>query len=257
MMCYKWHAYEDGIVSSICKLGDQSSWKFAEPCASSQSWVVFSSVIHSIKHLFLYSPFTNEVIRFPELKTGFLLYIIIHISIYRLFSFSLSLYIVNISDMASFSLNPSSPDCTIITFFIGDVAYANEYFCCMFLFGKQEWEVLWDTYLFLVAAFNGDILLSCCRLVSSPCGFRRFDLSEKKRVLVGDEMMERQVIFRGYKNYFYDNFTIPRSVSFNCNDAPGPPKDYEWTVEYDLRMVWIQPPLQRIWRASDVLQSGA
>ncbi|KAH7569383.1 hypothetical protein JRO89_XS06G0153100 [Xanthoceras sorbifolium] len=66
-----------------------------------------------------------------------------------------------------------------------------------------------ETYLFLVAAFNGDILLSCCRLVSSPCGFRRFDLSEKKRVLVGDEMMERQ------------------------------------------------PPLQRIWRASDLLQSGA
>ncbi|KAH7572022.1 hypothetical protein ACOSP7_015007 [Xanthoceras sorbifolium] len=327
LMSYRWHATDDGRVDSICKLADPFEQKCytveeatkgadqrgifvgAEPCASSHGWVLLSKATSGVKHLFLYSPFTDEVIRFPELVTGF-------------------------KDKASFSLNPTSSDCVVIAlsiqehekleiktchpgdeswksfefsgeyYFICDVGYADGSFYVTFSNGKlgafnikqQEWKLLWDlrsepspnspppvhedTYIYLVAAFNGDIILSCCRSVCLPCASYRFDLSKGKRVIVEREAMEKQVIFRGCTsfsafsvpaegnaresagkiNYFYYNTNTPWSIYCNCIDSrryQRPCKGYEWMEKDDLRRIWIQPPFQRIMRASDLLQSGS
>ncbi|KAK3222804.1 hypothetical protein Dsin_009829 [Dipteronia sinensis] len=256
-----------------------------------------------MNHLFLYSPFTNEVIRFPGLERGF-------------------------NDKASFYLNPASAYCMVISlsvpkvgkleistcqsgdeswktfgfcgdyYCICDVGYINESFYCSFTNGKlgafnikqQEWKVLWnlqsepsppitDSYRYLAVAFNGDLIMGCCNRGCLSCASWRFDLSERKWVAVENEITEKQVIFRGRTfsssfsipaegnasesagkiNYFDYDYGIPWSISFNCVDIPRiwrRSPDYVWMEDDNLRKIWIQPPSQRILRASNLLQSG-
>lgn len=112
LMFYDWQATHDGRVRSVCKLGNPSVWRTflveeatspaaaedrdilvgAKPCASRYGWVLFTEVIEEsclccCTLVFLYSPFTNEIVRLPELGMG--------------------------NCKASFSLSPSSPDCVV------------------------------------------------------------------------------------------------------------------------------------------------
>ncbi|KAK0572990.1 hypothetical protein LWI29_001479 [Acer saccharum] len=319
LMFYNWDkcrgCRDENHGNSICKLADPFVQKrftveeatkgterdfffYAEPCASSHGWVLFSRVICEMKHLFLYSPFTNEVIRFPGLEIGF-------------------------SDMASFYLNPASSDFTVIAFsilvagkleigtchpgdeswkkfefcgdydFICDVGYADESFYCSLSNGKlgafnikqQEWKLLWNLQselspLVYLYAFNGDLIMGLgdCNPRSLPCALWRFDLLERKWVVVENEIIEKMVIFRdrtsslsfsvpaegnaresaGKIHYLFCKRGTPWSRSFNCVGSSWiESPNYEWMEADSLTRIWIQPPLQRIFRASDLLQSGS
>ncbi|TXG66211.1 hypothetical protein EZV62_007486 [Acer yangbiense] len=224
---------------SICKLCDPSAKRIFTvkqtqiarnrdlvPHQSRHGWVLFSKGFFGlvIKHLFLYSPFTNQVIELPKLN--------------------------KIYSKASFSLSPTCPDCMVIalripktgeleikawqpgyetwkTFkfsgeydIISQVAYAGESFYCVFSDLKrnvkkigafntkhQEWQEFSGSIevnnepnrVYLSVAINGDLLLVTTLAQSGRIsGFQRFHLSNKKWFVVeNDTIMEKQVTFIG------------------------------------------------------------
>ncbi|KAK4842125.1 hypothetical protein QYF36_016166 [Acer negundo] len=220
------HLYKKRFtVEEATKGTERDFFFYAVPCASSHGWVLFSTVIGEMKHLFLYRPFTNEVIRFPGLEMGF-------------------------SNNASFYLNPTSSDCM-----------ADESFYCSLSNGKlgafnikqQEWKLLWNlqselsplvnnSYMF---AFNGDLIWVVA-------------IGATYHVLYGVPAEGNAREFAGKIYNLFCNRGTPWSRSLNCVDSSWSESPYYVWMEVDsLTRIWIQPPLQRIFRASDLLQSGS
>ncbi|TXG56671.1 hypothetical protein EZV62_017984 [Acer yangbiense] len=91
--------------------------------------------------------------------------------------------------------------------FICDVGYADESFYCSLSNGKlgafnikqQEWKLLWNLQselspLVYLYAFNGDLIMGLgdCNPRSLPCALWRFDLLERKWVVVENEIIEKK-----------------------------------------------------------------
>ncbi|KAK3230655.1 hypothetical protein Dsin_002536 [Dipteronia sinensis] len=232
-LCFDWNKKSEGGTCKLCDPYARTSYIVKDPTerhlfldaqlhTSRCGWLLFSK--HNI--FFLYSPFTNQIIKFPE-------------------SESLS------SSKATFSLNPTSPDFMVInlsaqpgklnikTCYIGDksckifefrgeeyeencisnLAYAGgEFFYCLLCYTKLgafnikqlEWKVfpgqLPAEPCSLCVALNGDIVIPCLMpydyyssngFLQLQWQFWRFDSSEEKWIN-GDEMMEKQVIFSGF-----------------------------------------------------------
>ncbi|KAK0576282.1 hypothetical protein LWI29_014879 [Acer saccharum] len=274
-LCFDWNKKSDGGTCKLCDPSAQTSYIVKEPTerhlfhdsqlhASRCGWLLFSK--HNI--FFLYSPFTNQIIKFPE-------------------SESLS------SSMATFSLNPTSPDCMIFEFrgeeykenCVSRVAYAGgEFFYCLLGYTKlgafnikqQEWKVfpgqLPANPFTLCVALNGDIVIPCLIPYYSSNGllqlqwrFWRFDSSEEKWVN-GDEMMEKQVIFVG-RNSLASRTAFSVPAAGNAAEFAGkllyfnfhyitcgyrkfmfdymsrrPSEDYQWMEDDKLEKIWIHPP---------------
>ncbi|KAK4859997.1 hypothetical protein QYF36_015649 [Acer negundo] len=199
-LCFDWNKKSDGGTCKLCDPSAQTCYIVKEPIerhifhdsqlhASRCGWLLFSK--RNI--FFLYSPFTNQIIKFPE-------------------SESLS------SSMATFSLNPTSPDCMVIAFSAQtgklDIKTCGEFFYCLLGYTKlgafnikqQEWKVfpgqLPAKPFTLCVALNGDIVISCLipyygyyssnGLLQLQWRFWRFDSSKEKWVN-GDEMMENKL----------------------------------------------------------------
>ncbi|KAI9187017.1 hypothetical protein LWI28_023444 [Acer negundo] len=253
----------------------------AVPCTSRQGWVLFSEVLDFNSRLFfLYNPFTNEVIELPILEKR-----------YRKATFSLS---VNSSDCIIIAFWIQKQYLYIKTCRPGDeswetfrssgeyisdsimkLAYASEFFYCVFSDGKmgafnikqQSWKVLshqlpmrFYVDLTLFDAFNGDLLLSIRH--GDGWKFWRFHLLETKWVVVEDEFIKKQVIFRAG----HTSLAIPavgnakkyagRMLSMRWFDYGLAAEDYRNWGRDRLQKIWIQPPFQRTWRACDLLNSN-
>ncbi|TXG65630.1 hypothetical protein EZV62_006905 [Acer yangbiense] len=284
ILCYYWNRKSHNF---ICKLGDPSTqrnyivkeatmvqkrfFRGAVPCTSRQGWVLFSEVLDFNSRLFfLYNPFTNEVIELPILEKR-----------YREATFSLS---VNSSDciviafwiqkqeyLSSKTCRPGDESWKTFRYsgeYIPDsilkLAYAGEFFYCVFSDGKmgafnikqQSWKVLshqlpmrfYDD-LTLFDAFNGDLLLS----IRHGYGWKfwRFHLLETKWVVVEDEFIKKQVIFRGG----HMSLAIPavgnakkyagRMLSIEWFDYGLADEDYRNWGWDKLQKIMIQPPFQR------------
>ncbi|KAK0601775.1 hypothetical protein LWI29_027314 [Acer saccharum] len=182
--------------------------------ASRYGWVLFSNY-GWVRQYILYSPFTNEVIKFPKLIEDYV-------------------------SVATFSHSPGSPNCMVILFSIqytkisiktcqlgdkswkifefegddfGQVACVGDFVYFFYFVGywklvafniKQQ-ELLQvssgilpmntDPFNSLVVAFNGDILLRSLSSDETRSQYWRLDLSEDKWVVVEDEIMKKHVIF--------------------------------------------------------------
>ncbi|KAK2640545.1 hypothetical protein Ddye_028340 [Dipteronia dyeriana] len=226
---------------------------------SRYGWVLFSEMIHDTisMNFFFYNPFSNEIIELPRMEKA---------TFYR---------------ESTFSLSPSSPGCTVISFSIlrdgklgiatcrpgdlswkmlefqgdykynsiRDVAYADESFYCTFVEGKmgafnikqQEWKVR-------IVAFDGDLLLYWgTNLIDDAihtCW--RFDLSEKKWI----ESKKKQVIFEKGTSFSVPALKNAKECEgdyFSAGSSYRTKPNYKWMLEGDthfLRRIWIQSPFQ-------------
>ncbi|KAK0602284.1 hypothetical protein LWI29_032002 [Acer saccharum] len=202
-------------------------------CASRYGWVLFSNDLDDYdndltidyEQYILYSPFTNEVIKFPKL-------------------------IEDYTSKATFSHSPGSPNCMVIVFSaenrkisiktcqpgdkswkifetkgdkVGQVACVDDFVYCLYsdddwklsAFSIKQQELLQvssgilpmntdPSQYSLLVAFNGDILLQSLASDKTRSQYWRLDLSEDKWVVVEDEIMKKHVIFEGCTS-----FTIP------------------------------------------------
>ncbi|TXG65623.1 hypothetical protein EZV62_006898 [Acer yangbiense] len=253
--------------AAIMKNRDFSYFTDVVACDSRYGWVLFSENSYGID-FFFYKPFSNKVIELPRMERA-------------------TLY-----TKSTFSLSPSSPGCTVISFFIlrdgklgiatcqpadeswkmfeflgdykynsiRDVAYADESFYCTFVGGKmgafnikqQEWKVLieslqgsGDSYLDLVVAFDGDLLLYWGDAIHTCCW--RFDLSEKKWI----ESKKKQVIFEKCTSFSVPALKNTKECEgdyYSAGSSYRTKPNYKWTLEDDnthfLKRIWIQPPFQ-------------
>ncbi|KAK2640338.1 hypothetical protein Ddye_028133 [Dipteronia dyeriana] len=292
----------------LCDPNKQTSYNIVKECperhlfldaklhASRCGWLLFSKHIYARKIIFFfYNPFTNQIIKFPELKDRDRR---------------------QLSSMACFSLDPTSPDCMVIALstqlkklniktccvgdkswkifkfenvghFILDVAYGGEFFYCLFSgnlgtfnIKQHEWKVFpvrLPSYTdYLCAALNGDVIIPyLLPLYSSDNDdsnfnslwrFLRFDSLEEKFFDEDYEMMEKQVMFLGYKKLLASptSFLVP--AAGNARESAGkvfqslgrfggitcfsmlsafprrPSKVYDWMEDDKLQEIWIHPP---------------
>ncbi|KAK2636007.1 hypothetical protein Ddye_030799 [Dipteronia dyeriana] len=113
------------------------------------------------------------------------------------------------------------------------VGYADESFCCSLSNGmlgafnikQQEWKLLWnlqselsplvnDSYVFVL---NGDHIVGGSNPSSLPYPLWRLDLLERKLVVVENEIIEKQVIFRGRASSL--SFSVP--AEGNARESAG------------------------------------
>ncbi|KAK0599937.1 hypothetical protein LWI29_009995 [Acer saccharum] len=321
VMCFNWDKKSDDGGNTfnfkLCDPNKQTSYNIvkehperhlfldAKLHASRCGWLLFSKHIYDHNIIFFfYSPFKNQIIKFPELED--------------------SDHHDQINSKASFSLDPTSPDCMVVALsttqleklniktccvgdkswkifefefnrdyvgnFIWDVAYAGEYFYCLFSdkrlgafnIKQQEWKVfpvqLPTRCDSLCVALNGDVTIAYLLPTSSNFNlqwrFCRFDSLEEKLINEDYEVMEKQVMFLGCKNYpgrknylgSPTSFLVPaagnaresagkvfifgcytRHISscfmFNISFSREPSKFYDWIFEGDkLPKIWIHPP---------------
>ncbi|KAK8494106.1 hypothetical protein V6N13_122208 [Hibiscus sabdariffa] len=191
----------------------------AKPCASLYGWVLFK-VCHVIERnklsLFLYCPFTTEVIKLP------------HLGEHPLFQ------------VATFALNATSPKCTIFllwkkygTIYIKlctagdctwetfafhgfdrldrpvDAAYTNGVFYCVFEGGQlgafnvelKEWTILVDHQLPTISLLDAKLIVSDAdvRLLTHRLSFLKLDFS--KMVWVYENDLNNHVLFIGCTSF--------------------------------------------------------
>ncbi|TXG65627.1 hypothetical protein EZV62_006902 [Acer yangbiense] len=254
----------------------------AVACASRHGWVLFekklddpdNTLTNFYYQYFLYSPFTDEVIKFPKLKMGH-------------------------SRKATLFQSPSSPGrdfvyCVLTERELGLRPKDDKCRIKMGAFNikQQDWKVfsgflpdknnLW--YHCLSITFKGDILVQINNS-NRRMQFWRFDLSEEKWVDVDDEIIKKQVIFTTACTSYpegYTSFTVPAvrdarqyagmvfsldanyfryPYNFTCYPFDHIPdshrdseshqwvnEDYKWVKEDCklFKMFWIQHPFQRI-----------
>ncbi|KAL5768457.1 hypothetical protein ACOSP7_015004 [Xanthoceras sorbifolium] len=283
----------------------------ANICASRCGWVLLSNLIFVPSHLpcyynkiyFLYSPFTNKIIEFPLLESDetrkatfssnpdspddcsiialsiqggnlFIKTCNLGSKLWKTFEFN------NVTN--KYSIYDDVDDV--------DVVYAGGFFYYFFNDGKmvafnikqQEWKLLtvelpvtvspYSHTIGLFVSFNGDVILRSQNL-HYRWGFWRFDLLEKKWVDVGDEIIEKQVIFLGSIGFDTcpSSFSVPAlgnarefagNTDFSCCysifNIMRHSKYYKW-LEDDKRRkkIWIRPPFPNPLRASHLLQSSS
>ncbi|KAK8648935.1 hypothetical protein V6N13_129677 [Hibiscus sabdariffa] len=238
----------------------------AVPLASEYGWILFRN---DLKHdskvepppppmLFLYSPFTTEIIKLPELK-----------------------------EVASFSLNATSPKCVIFLLGLdssghkinvslcspGDhswrtfefnsgigpgeascargVVYANGVFYCLFLQGQ-------------LGVFN--VELEEWSILSTTIFFRRFDFSEMRWVYQSN--LNNHALFIGCFSFAVPtveetselaNTIVSLDKFFEAVSCYGGTRESELhhkCLEATERAItWIQLPLGGIWRANDLVNA--
>ncbi|KAL4363022.1 hypothetical protein GQ457_04G023870 [Hibiscus cannabinus] len=310
MKHFYWRPTDNGQIFCLCTLCDPLSGEyvterslreeefpfpfFAYPCASACGWVLFSTrnIEQAQTSLFLYSLFTREVIKLPELRES------------------------NRFQVATFSLNATSPKCAIFalclgpygsriiyvqTCFLGDrswktlqfngfnclnhaksAVYANGVFYCVFIGGQlcafnvelQEWTVLisrWPYEFDLsdanLIASDGDLWLldqtdlECLKLF-------KFDRLEMRWVY--ENNLNNRVLFAGCTSFFVPavgEISRLANTIFCCGQIPYSARCYGSTSPRCTRSrlsrkcveatkfskTWIELPLGGVWRAKDLI----
>ncbi|KAL4271840.1 hypothetical protein GQ457_13G008290 [Hibiscus cannabinus] len=270
----------------------------AVPLASEYGWILFRN---DLKHdskvepppmLFLYSPFTTEIIKLPEFKER------------------------PMFQVASFSLNATSPKCVIFLLGLdssghkihvslcspGDdswrtfefnsgigpgeascargVVYANGVFYCLFLQGQlgvfnvelEEWSILCGSFpppsfsvginLFMVDA---DIWVFDDQYY---VGLYRFDFSEMRWVY--ENKLNNHALFIGCSSFAVPtveetselaNTIVSLDKFFEAVSCYGGTREYWSKLHHkcleatERAITWIQLPLGGIWRAKDLVNA--
>ncbi|KAE8669367.1 hypothetical protein F3Y22_tig00112249pilonHSYRG00367 [Hibiscus syriacus] len=304
-MKFCWRIAASSLVRGECRLLDPFSREYlveeerriecgvfldAIPCASSYGWVLFKvfDFIEEKESLFLYSPFTTEVIKLPHLgePPTFL--------------------------VATFALNATSPKCTIFllwskygkiyiklcsagdcswkTFeFDGfdwpnpavDAAYANGVFYCVFRGGQlgafdvehTEWTILVDHRLPVNSLAGAKLIVSDADLLllSDSTSLELLKLDFSKMAWVNENDLNNRVLFVGCTCFsvpavgetsqlantiFASGTWLHPKVRFCGSTSPSWSELHRKYVEAaEYNRTWIELPLGGIWRADDLIRA--
>ncbi|KAK8648934.1 hypothetical protein V6N13_129676 [Hibiscus sabdariffa] len=261
---------------------------------SAYGWILFQKPqdwglkVKPSTMLFLYSPFTTEIIKLPELKQ--------HLT----------------PHVATFSLNATSPKCVIFLFAsdsqshktyvnlcspgdhswrtfeftgVGDnsvlsAVHVNGVFYCVFAGGRlvgfnvqlQEWTILADpspsvhfSLRLKLIVIDGDVWVfdqACLKLY-------RFDFSEMRWVHVKE--LEKHALFMGRSSFSvpavgetsdlantifcYDCGSTCLCYGSTCLGHKESPLYLKCVELTKCAMAWIQPPLDGLWTANDLINA--
>ncbi|GMI69190.1 hypothetical protein HRI_000588300 [Hibiscus trionum] len=280
------YVVEEGSRGIECRV-----FRDAKPCASLYGWVLFK-VCHSIEKeitsLFLYSPFTTEVIKLPHLGEP------------------------PMFQVATFALNVSSPKCTIFllwnkygTIYIKlcsagdcswktftfdgfdrpnvavDAAYTNGVFYCVFDKGQlgafnvelKEWTILVHHRPPGISFLDAKLIVSDAdlRLLSHCSSLKLLKLDFSKMDWVYENDLNNHVLFIGCTSFsapavgetsqlantiFASQTWLHPEVRFSGSTSPSRSRLYRNCVEAaECNMTWVAFPLGGIWRADDLIHA--
>ncbi|KAK8508260.1 hypothetical protein V6N13_055705 [Hibiscus sabdariffa] len=261
----------------------------AKPYASLYGWVLFevcNTIERHTTSLFLYSPFTTEVIKLPHLGEP------------------------SMFQVATFALNATSPKCTIFllwkkyrTIYINlcsagdcswktfvfdgfdrpdrpvDAAYTNGVFYCVFEGGQlgafnvelKEWTILVDHRLATISLLDAKLIVSDANLQLLTHTLSLLVLDFSKMVWVYENDLNNHVLFIGCTSFsapavgeasqlantiFASDTWLHPEVRFYGSTCPSRSRLYRKCVKAaKCNMTWIEFPLGGIWRADDLIHA--